>query len=80
MSSSNTVIVGGGISGLSLAYYLSKQGIRSTIIEKEQRLGGLIWTEQINGCELEAGPDSYLASKPAVRELVSELAGIRYAG
>ena len=39
------VIIGGGISGLSTAYYLNKAGIRSTIIEPQPRLGGVIRNE-----------------------------------
>ncbi len=31
------IIVGGGISGLSTAYYLSRRGIPSTLIEKRAR-------------------------------------------
>ncbi len=66
-------IVGGGISGLSTAYYLSKTGISSTIIERRARLGGVIQTESDHGCVLEAGPDSFLAIKPAALELIGEL-------
>jgi protoporphyrinogen/coproporphyrinogen III oxidase len=69
----NVIIVGGGISGLATAYFLGKYGIRSTIVEKSNRLGGLIKTDVVEGCQLEAGPDSYIASKPAVTELAHEL-------
>jgi protoporphyrinogen/coproporphyrinogen III oxidase len=67
------VIIGGGISGLSTAYYLIKAGIRPLIIERENRLGGVIRTECIDGCTVEAGPDSFLSSKPAARRLCEEL-------
>ena len=67
------VIVGGGISGLATAYFLGRHGLRSTIIEKQPRLGGLIQTDKIEGCELEAGPDSFVAAKPAVLELAATL-------
>jgi protoporphyrinogen/coproporphyrinogen III oxidase len=70
---SRVVIIGGGISGLSAAYYLSKAGIPSTIVEKRPRLGGVIQTEYIQGCTLEAGPDSYLGIKPAATELIREV-------
>ncbi|MBV9085668.1 MAG: protoporphyrinogen oxidase [Acidobacteriaceae bacterium] len=71
-SSAQVVIVGGGISGLAIAFYLSKSGIRPILIEKSQ-LGGLIRTDVIDGCELEAGPDSFLAAKTSVGELAAEL-------
>src|SRR5690242_7754060 len=67
------VIIGGGISGLSTAYYLAKSGIASTLIEARPRLGGVIQTEHVDGCTIEAGPDSFLSAKPAALELIREL-------
>jgi len=67
------VIVGGGISGLSAAYYLAKAGIPSTIVERRSRLGGVIQTERIDNCVIEAGPDSFLAAKPWAMDLIREL-------
>lgn len=67
------VIIGGGISGMSAAYYLQKAGIGSTIIESRPRLGGVIETIHIEGCTVEAGPDSFLSVKPAALELIREL-------
>src|SRR5438045_8908682 len=66
-------IVGGGISGLSAAYYLSKAGVSSILIEKRPRLGGVIETERIDGCLVEGGPDSFLSAKPWAFELIREL-------
>lgn len=67
------VVIGGGISGLSTAYYLAKAGIRATLIERETRLGGVIRTEIVQGCLLEAGPDSFLSVKPWAMALIREL-------
>lgn len=67
------VIVGGGISGLATAYYLSKAGVPSTLVESRPRLGGVIQTEQVEGCTLEAGPDSFLSAKPAALDLIRDL-------
>jgi protoporphyrinogen/coproporphyrinogen III oxidase len=67
------IIVGGGISGLSAAYYLSKANIPSTIVERRPRLGGVIQTEYSHDCTLECGPDSYLAVKPAATELIRQV-------
>src|SRR6266513_5033934 len=66
-------IVGGGISGLSAAYYLAKAGVSSTLIEKRPRLGGVIQTERIDGCVVEGGPDSFLSAKPWAMDLIREL-------
>jgi protoporphyrinogen/coproporphyrinogen III oxidase len=66
-------IVGGGISGLSTAYYLARAGIPSTLIEARPRLGGVIQSERVDGCVIEAGPDSFLSMKPAAMDLIREL-------
>ena len=67
------VIIGGGISGLATAYYLARRGVPSTLIEARPRLGGVIRTEEVEGCTLEAGPDSFISAKPAALELIKEL-------
>jgi oxygen-dependent protoporphyrinogen oxidase len=67
------LIVGGGISGLSTAYFLKKAGISSTIIEQADRLGGVIRTDYIEDCIAEAGPDSFVTVKPAAKDLAVEL-------
>jgi oxygen-dependent protoporphyrinogen oxidase len=68
--------LGGGISGLASAYFLSKKGLSSTIVEALPRLGGLIRTDFVRGCQLEAGPDSYISTKPEATALARELPGL----
>ncbi|MEZ4705476.1 MAG: protoporphyrinogen oxidase [Bdellovibrionota bacterium] len=58
-------IIGGGVGGLSLAYFISNQNQPSKalsfkIFEKSNRLGGIIQTEQTNDFTFEHGPDSFL--------------------
>ena len=72
-SGRSCVIVGGGVSGLSAAHYLTRAGIPVTLIEKEPRLGGVMQTDSIEGCTLELGPDSFLAAKPAAFDLIRDL-------
>jgi oxygen-dependent protoporphyrinogen oxidase len=55
---------------------LKQSGIRCTLIEKAGQLGGLIRTDTLQGCQLEAGPDSYIATKAAVTELAKQLGGL----
>jgi oxygen-dependent protoporphyrinogen oxidase len=64
-------IVGGGISGLACAYYLQRAGVESTVFDPSP--GGLMGTAHVEGCILEAGPESWLASKPWAEQLVREL-------
>jgi len=67
------LIIGGGISGLSAAYYLSKAGIRPTLLERTSRIGGVIQTSVQQGCVLEEGPDGFLGAKPWAMNLIREL-------
>lgn len=69
----DVVIIGGGITGLAAAYYLLRGGCRCTLVEREVRLGGVIRTEQADGCVIEAGPDSFISQKPWALELIREL-------
>jgi protoporphyrinogen/coproporphyrinogen III oxidase len=71
-------IVGGGISGLTTAFYLEQERRRGApieivVFESSPRFGGVIQTERIEGCIIEAGPDSFLTSKPWARELCDDL-------
>lgn len=71
-------IIGGGIAGLSAAYYLEKARksgtpLEWTLFEKSARLGGVIRTERQDGFVLEAGPDSFLSVKPDATALSREL-------
>ena len=54
------LIIGGGISGLTTAYWLHKSGIDVTVLEKETRAGGSIRTVKDKGYLIECGPNSTL--------------------
>jgi protoporphyrinogen/coproporphyrinogen III oxidase len=71
MTAGRVGIVGGGISGLACAYYLERAGIESVVFDPTP--GGLIGTVHVEGCILETGPESWLASKPWAEQLVREL-------
>lgn len=78
MPTHRIAIVGGGISGLAAAFYLAKarqQGAPTEeyLFEASNRLGGVIHTERIDGCVVEAGPDSFLTEKPDAFQLAKEL-------
>ncbi len=71
-------ILGGGIAGLSAAWTLEKarragQEIEYRLYEAAGRLGGVIASETVDGCVVEAGPDSFLTEKPAAAQLCREL-------
>lgn len=78
------VIVGGGIAGLSTAWYLQKAAqqhdldLHYTLLEQAGRFGGKILTETLEGFGdgpfiVEGGPDSFLTQKPWAVQLAREL-------
>jgi oxygen-dependent protoporphyrinogen oxidase len=67
-------IVGGGISGLAAAIALEErrqagESLQYVIFEATPRFGGVLVTEQVDGCVVEAGPDSFLSEKPWAADL-----------
>lgn len=73
----NIGIIGGGISGISLALkiaLLKEKGadIDVTLFEAEERLGGTIDTAHKDGFVIEAGTNGFLDSKPFSTELFEE--------
>ena len=71
-------IIGGGISGLTAAFTLEKRRqagapLDYTVFESSGRCGGVVLTEEVDGCLVEGGPDSFLTEKPWAAELCREL-------
>lgn len=71
-------VVGGGIAGLSAAFYLARArqagaALQEYLFEAGPRLGGALRTEQLEGCLLEAGADCFLSEKPDAFALCREL-------
>ncbi|MEW6163039.1 MAG: protoporphyrinogen oxidase [Nitrospirota bacterium] len=69
------IIVGGGISGLSLAYFLIETNPSSDILifESERRAGGKIWTDRVGGFLCEGGVNGFLDNRPKTLELATKL-------
>src|SRR5660397_297804 len=72
-------VVGGGVAGLSAAYFVEKYateaGLRvdTHLLEAQERVGGHIVSEHKDGFLIEGGPDCFLSRKPGGMELVREL-------
>jgi oxygen-dependent protoporphyrinogen oxidase len=65
-------VVGGGISGLSLALELKRSGNEVILFEATERPGGKIGTMYKDGFELDLGPIT-CSETPALRELIASL-------
>jgi len=79
MTINQLIIIGGGITGLSAAYYADKYAREAnidyhiTLLEASDRFGGKLITSYDGGFIVEGGPDSFLTSKPWAHDLAKEL-------
>src|SRR5688572_26689624 len=69
------VIVGAGISGLSLAYRLQqlRPDADVTVLEAADHIGGTVRTEHRAGFTVECGPNGFLDSKPTTVQLCRDI-------
>ena len=67
------IIIGAGLTGLTLGYYLKKKGIDFLIVEKEDKPGGVIRTFSENGFTFEAGPNTGVLANLEVMKLFEDL-------
>jgi len=71
----HVVIVGGGLTGLSVAFRLKQlsPAVSVTVLEPRDRVGGNIRTEDHDGFRVECGPNGFLDRTPSVPNLVRDL-------
>lgn len=65
-----TIIIGGGLSGLSCATKLATAGSSFTLLEATDRVGGRVRTDNVDGFQLDHGFQVLLTAYPACRELL----------
>ncbi len=81
-SSKRVLVIGGGLSGLAAAHRIHERSaalrrpVELTLLEAQERVGGVIATERQDGFTLECGPDSFITNKPWGLELCERL-GLR---
>lgn len=66
-------VVGAGVSGLSVAFYLKRRGAEVVVLEKDREPGGKMRTVYEKGYIVEAGPNGFLDGKPYTLNLVKAL-------
>jgi len=73
--SRRVVVVGAGITGLTVAYRISHAPVAAEVlvVDTDREPGGVIRSVQVGDLELEAGPDSFLVGKPWAMDLCYEL-------
>src|SRR4051794_13607223 len=65
----HVVVIGGGIAGLAAAHRLIASGVRVTLLEATDRLGGKLQAGEIEGAPVDLGAESMLARRPEAVEL-----------
>lgn len=60
----HVVVVGAGIAGLAAAHRLLEHGVRVTVVEASDRVGGKLLPGEIAGVRVDLGAESMLARRP----------------
>tara|TARA_B100001996_G_scaffold345384_1_gene301726 strand:- start:337 stop:1668 length:1332 start_codon:yes stop_codon:yes gene_type:complete len=69
----DTIILGAGISGLTLGYYLNNRDKDFLVFESSKYVGGNISTKNKKGFICENGPNTVLINNESLRDLISDL-------
>ena len=69
----DVVIVGAGASGLTAAMELKKAGLSVAVLEARDRVGGRLWTDDIDGATLEIGGQWVSPDQDALIDTLAEL-------
>jgi len=73
----HVVIIGGGIAGLSAAWYLQNSNYRVTVLEASEGLGGKVQSQMLEtpsgDAIIETGPDGFLTRKPWAYQLAQDI-------
>ena len=69
----HVVIIGGGFTGLGAAYELVKKGMRVTVLEAAESIGGLAGSFEIDGFQLEKFYHHWFTSDAEIMRIVEEL-------
>lgn len=65
-------VIGAGITGLTAAFYLKREGIPITLYEGSGRVGGVIQSSRQEGYLAEFGPNTILETSPSITQLVQD--------
>lgn len=71
--SATVAVLGAGMAGLTAAHALAESGHHVIVVERSERVGGHIRTEQIDGVGVDVGAESVHLGAPHVAELVRRL-------
>jgi phytoene dehydrogenase-like protein len=68
-----TVVIGAGPAGLTAAYQLHKRGLRCTVLDADDQVGGISRTVERDGFRFDIGGHRFFTKVAAVEELWHEI-------
>jgi len=66
----HVAVIGGGISGLATAFWLRQQGCAVTVLERDNRVGGIIRSERVCGYTIDYAANCLMNFLPEVNHLI----------
>ncbi|HUE35871.1 MAG TPA: protoporphyrinogen oxidase [Candidatus Acidoferrum sp.] len=69
----SVAVIGAGITGLTAAFRLKRNGIPATVYEAGRRAGGVIQSVRQDGFLAESGPNTLLETAPEISQLIRDL-------
>ncbi len=69
----DVIVVGGGIAGLVAARHCARLGLRVTVYEASDAVGGAVASHQVAGLTLDNGADSFATRRGSVAAFLEEL-------
>ncbi|NET30812.1 MAG: NAD(P)/FAD-dependent oxidoreductase [Cyanothece sp. SIO1E1] len=73
MKSCSVIIIGGGPAGLTASYELMKYSVKSVVLEKADKVGGISRTETYKGYRFDIGGHRFFTKVDEVRALWNEI-------
>jgi len=71
------IILGGGLTGCTIAYLLKQKGHDITIIEQDKQIGGMCKTYYKNGLKYEYGPHIFYSENKKIIEFITKIIKVK---